>query len=125
MTDETGERIRELHWIYRCEDPPTVEGFLRANPDLLPYVEQSEARIAKHFPKSNLRLVVEHDEGEDGSPAAEKLFILIEASGETADALDRLEKLDEDWSVDVCEATDDRLVIDLSYERPLNSSESA
>ncbi|MCC7341953.1 MAG: hypothetical protein IT170_12800 [Bryobacterales bacterium] len=124
MTDETGERIRDLHWVYRCEDPPAVEAFLRANPDLLPYLGQSESRIAEHFPNANLRLVVEHDEGEAGSPAAEKLFILIETAGDTGDALDRLEKLDEAWSVDVCEATGDRLVIDLSYERPFNPSES-
>ncbi|MCC6264810.1 MAG: hypothetical protein IT169_14620 [Bryobacterales bacterium] len=125
MADELGERIRELHWVYRCEDPPAVEIYLRANPDLLPYVEQSEARIAEHFPDANLRLAVEHDEGEEGAPAAEKLFILIEAGGGTGDALDRLEKLDEAWSVDVCDATDDRLVIDLSYERPLSPSGSA
>lgn len=115
MTDDTSQRILNLRAVYQCEDPASVEAFLRANPDLLPYVERSEARILEHFPHADLRLAVELDEGEDGVPAEEKLFILIEVSGDMSDALGRLERLDEAWSVDVCEATDDRLVIDLKY----------
>ena len=116
MADDIGERLANLRWVYRFEDPQAVETFLRKHPDLLPYVEQSEERIAEYFPDENLRLAVELDEGEEGAEAGEKLFILIEASGETVDTLDRLEKLDETWSVDVCEATDNLLVIDLQYE---------
>ena len=115
MTDDIGERMTNLRWVYLCEDPSAVEAFLRGNPELLPYVEQSEAQILKHFPNENLRLAVDHDEGDDGSSAEAKLFILIEASGETADALDRLEKLDEAWSVHLSDATDNRVVIDLKY----------
>ena len=115
MADDIGERLASLRWVYLCEDPPAVEAFLRGNPELLPYVEQSEGQILKHFPNENLRLVVDHDAGDDGTSAEAKLFILIEASGETADALDRLEKLDEDWAVYLSDATDNRVVIDLKY----------
>ncbi len=115
MTDDIGERFLNLRVVYQCEDPQAVELFLRANPDLLPYVEQSEAQIAEHFPDVDLRLAVELDEGDEGAKPEEKLFILIEVTDATNDALGRLERLDEAWSVDVCEATNDRLVIDLKY----------
>lgn len=115
MADETSQRILNLSAVYQCEDAAAVEAFLRANPDLLPFVEQSEVQIAKFFPDADLRLAVELDEGEDGGRAQEKLFLLIEVPDAIDDTLNRLEQLDEAWSVDVCEATNDRLVIDLKY----------
>jgi hypothetical protein len=116
MTNETEQRIRDLWAAYQCDDVPRVEAYLRANPDLLDYVEESTAKIAALFPESDLHLAVELDEDEDGGEAAlEKLFLLIEAPADLGDALGLLERLDEEWSVDVCEATGDRLVIDLKY----------
>jgi hypothetical protein len=116
MTNDTDQRIGDLWAAYQCEDAPRVEAYLRANPDLLAYVEESAAKIATFFPESDLHLSVELDEDEDGGEATqEKLFLLIEAPAELGDALGLLERLDEEWSVDVCEATGDRLVIDLKY----------
>lgn len=116
MTNDTEQRIRDLWAAYQCDDVAGVEAYLRANPGLLDYVEESAARIAKIFPESDLYLAVELDEDDEGGDAAqEKLFLLIEAPADLGDALGLLERLDEEWSVDVCEATGDRLVIDLKY----------
>lgn len=115
MRNEVEQRIQELWAVYECEDIPAVEGFLRAHAEILPYVEQSEGKIREFFPDSELHLAVELDEDEEGGNAEEKLFLLIEAPEDLGEALSQLERLDEEWSVDVCEATGDRLVIDLKY----------
>lgn len=117
MDEITKDRLANLGLHFQVDDRPGVEAFLHAYPAVLAYVEQSVPQITKHFPDCDLRLVVEADEDEDGGAedAAQKLFILIEVPEGTNDALGSLDRLDQDWSIDVCEATDDRLVIDLKY----------
>ena len=117
MNEELNRRVQDLSAVYDFEDRTAVEEFVLVHPDLLPYLEQCPAEVEKCFPNADLTLVVELDEDEDNPGASgEKLFVLISVDEAThSDAFARLDKLDENWAIDVCESTNELLVIDLKY----------
>ena len=116
MSESVQQRVRDLCVHFDCEDQEAVEAFVSQHPEVLPYLEQGPQEIEKFFPDSDLSLIVELDEDEEnGVPPTEKLFLLIAVPGDLSDGLARLDKLDESWSINVCEETNELLVIDLSY----------
>ncbi len=101
---------------YLLEDPDATSQFLARHPELVEYLLGSIPHIEKHFPGAGRTLSVELDEDDEpGAESVERLYILIEAATHLATAQERMDKLDDEWGLDLCEDTNELVVIDLDY----------
>lgn len=92
------QRAIKLERLYRLHDATQVRGFLRSHPHLVDVILEAYPHVQKHF-GSNPEVVLEvvTDPEAEGS---ELLFAYILTSLPTKEALDRLDRLDEDWFLD-------------------------
>jgi hypothetical protein len=105
--------LEELSGLYEFRDEEETSEFLSRHPDLTPILVDGHKHVRKHFPNEPLLLSVEEDEEPEKEPV-ERLFLLIRVEGELTD-FDRLERLDDEWSLEVSEATNELLVVDIDY----------
>lgn len=110
------EELDDLARNYLFEDYPATVAFLRKHPKLIEYLAGSVPHIEKHFPGAGRTLSVEYDEDDEpGGESVERLYILVQASAYLDTAQERMERLDDEWAMDLCEDTDELVVIDLDY----------
>lgn len=110
------ESLEILADLYDFEDYTAAVEFLEQHPDLLPYLTGSAPHIEKHFPGAKRRISVEFDEDDEpGEDSVHRLYILIEAEPHLKTAQERMDRLDDEWGLDLCEDTNELVVIDLDY----------
>ncbi len=110
------EAMEILAASYEFEDGEALAAFLRIHPELIEYLIGSVTHIEKHFPGANRTLCVELDEDDEpGAESVQRIYILIEAAKHRDTAQERMDKLDDEWGLDLCEETNELVVIDLDY----------
>ncbi|MCU0229389.1 MAG: hypothetical protein MUF01_17310 [Bryobacterales bacterium] len=110
------DAVETLAANYAIEDPDALADFLTRHPKIIPYLEGSVPHIEKHFPGAPRALVVELDEDEElGAESLTRLYILVQAASHSATAHERMDRLDDEWGLDLCEDTNELVVIDLDY----------
>lgn len=109
-----GVRFLEKHFTF--DNHQLVLAFIENHSELIPHLADSVPYIEKHFPGAERTLTVELDEDDEpGGKTIERLYVLIAAPRNVADAQERMERLDDEWALDLCENTDELVVIDLDY----------
>jgi hypothetical protein len=111
------EGIGFLDKHFVMEDREAVVRFMGEHPDLLSQIADSIPYIEKHFPGAGRSLVLELDDDDDAADGSmvERLYVLIQAPGNVAEAQQRMERLDDEWALDLCENTGELVVVDLDY----------
>jgi hypothetical protein len=116
MTEPTNESLAALADTYVIEDEASVAAFLKKHSEIAPALEATVPYLEKYFPGAKRALTVEWDEDDDGVDAAkERLYVLVSAPPDVADINQRLDRLDEEWGYELCESTDELVIIDLDY----------
>lgn len=88
--------VKDLRARYAFRRPAEVEAFLNAYPDRIPVLIEAAEVIPRYF-GADAPLVLEvFIDPEDSDPAPE-LFALVRTHLATPDALDRLDRLDDEW----------------------------
>jgi len=101
---------------YELGELDVTRDFLHKHPELISYLMGSVTHIEKHFPGSPRTLSVEYDEDDEpGGESVERLYVLISVSPYLATAQERMNRLDDEWALDVCDDTNELIVIDLDY----------
>ena len=105
--------LKHLEAIYEFVDPERITDFLRANPDLIPFLQEAPKHIYRIFGK-NVRLFLElHSDPEE---EWDELFIVIKSPYSPKKARALMDKLGEEWFLDVLDKVGNRLCI---TEEPL------
>jgi len=84
--------MKELPEDYYTEDAEAVWEFLQAHPHLLSVLVEGRAVVARHFPGSQVVLMVDRRNEPDG-----QLVAYIRTDLETDAALERLNAFDNEW----------------------------
>lgn len=100
---------------YTVRDQIEVQHVLRRYRFLTPVLAEALERIPRYFPCSPLSLWVMSDPERDTSDDTDELVLSIETSLEVAEAMERRERLAEDWWLDALPATKGRLSIDVEF----------
>jgi len=109
----TNKTIEDLRTVYTLDEPDRITDFLRANPDLVPFLQEAPKHIYRIFGK-NIRLFLElHSNPEEDW---DELFIVIKSPYSPKKARDLMDKLGEEWFLDVLDKVGNRLCI---TEEPL------
>lgn len=99
--------------LYDFRRPREVSTFLQAHPFLLPLLVEAHRKIAEYFDPSakSILEVITDPESEDGR----ELFVLVPTHDTPEEALSRLERLDQEWWLDVLPQTLGKMTIDVEY----------
>ena len=107
VLDQLGDR-------YAVRRPEEVTAFLRAYPHLGPLRIEAAEVVPRYFePDAPLVLEVVTDPEADGLPP--ELFALVQTTLNPDEALARLDRLDDDWWLDVSPDGPGTLVVSLEY----------
>lgn len=112
LTDETASEW--VAGIYQFNDPQPVSGFLRRHPFLVNLLIDAWPRIQSCF-GSDAQAALELFKDPEEVNGEGKLFVLVQTSLPANEALNRLEKLDQDWWLDATARSQGRLNIDVEY----------
>lgn len=116
MAGDAQSAMEMLAAFYDFENSSAMAEFLEEHLELVPYLTGSVPHIEKHFPGANRRLSVEFDEDDEpGAESVDRLYILVDAAPFLKTAQERMDRLDEEWGLDLCEDTNELVVIDLDY----------
>ncbi len=99
--------------LYDFRRPREVSTFLQAHPFLLPLLVEAHEKIAEYFEPSTKPIleVITDPESEDGR----ELFVLVPTHDTPEEALSRLERLDQEWWLDVLPQALGKMTIDVEY----------
>jgi len=98
---------------YTLKTAADVYDFVGSNPHLLPLLMEAYHRIRNYFPSEILFLEVVTDPDEIGE---KQLVIYICTDLSPRDAIDKLDLLDDNWWLNVPDASDSKLLIQVEYE---------
>lgn len=99
---------------YALRRPTEIAAFLRARPHLVPLLIEAAEVVPRYFgPDAPLVLELVTDPEED-DPLPE-LFALIQMRFDPEGAVDRLDRLDEDWWLDHSPSGPGVLVLDIEF----------
>jgi len=90
-----------------------VTEFIKNNPFLIPLLLDAEKNIGKYFLNNELFLEIVHDV-ED--PDFEELMIFIRTNLPPKEALDKLDRIDEEWWLDASLESKGKLNINIEFE---------
>ena len=106
--------LGEVGTRYALRRPEEVTAFLRAYPHLVPLLIEAAEVVPRYFePDAPLVLEVVTDPEEDGLPP--ELFALVQTALDPDEALARIDRLDDDWWLDVSPDGPGTLVVSLEY----------
>ncbi len=105
--------VSTMQW-YTVRNHAEVQYFLRQHPFLLGVLAEAHERIPRYFPAPQLSLWIMSDP-ERGAGDACELVLSIETALEVADAMERRERLADEWWLDALPATGGKLSIDLEF----------
>ncbi len=105
--------IKPFERLYAFRKPEEVGQFLEAYPFLTPLLREAHDKIDDYFgPQTAVALeVVTDPEAMDDR----ELFAFIQTSLPSQEALDRLERLDQDWWLDASDRSEGRLCIHVEF----------
>jgi hypothetical protein len=117
MSLPSPEGLGFLEKHFTMEDHEAITRFMGKHPEILSHIADSVPYIEKHFPGAGRSLVLELDEDDDvvDGSSIERLYILIEAPGNVGEAQERMERLDDEFALDLCENTGELVIVDLDY----------
>lgn len=98
---------------YTLKTAADVYDFVGSNPHLLPLLMEAYSRIRNYFPSEILLLEVVTDPEEIGY---KQLVVYICTDLSPQDAIDKLDQLDDNWWLNVSDASDSKLLIQVEYE---------
>lgn len=105
--------LQTLEKSYKIIEPERVFEFLKERQYLLPLLLEAREEILKYFPQSSLSLELKADpEAEDNS----QLILYIQTNLPFKEALDQLDKFDEQWWLDKVDQAKGNLCIDLAFK---------
>jgi|GEM_PF-2875833 len=105
-----------LREFYEIEDAEAVGAFLTKHPRIVPSLQESASYVERFFPGFKRSLSVEMDEDDSpGSDNVERIYLLIAANENFDDLQTRMDRLDEEWGYELCESTNELVIIDLDY----------
>jgi hypothetical protein len=87
-----------LERLYTIENPFEVKSFLAAHPNLKDYLFETHEQIERFFGNSALEICLKHDS--DPEEDYEGLFVIVETHLSPEEALDLLDKFDDEWFLD-------------------------
>lgn len=96
--------------FFELRDAPTVLGFLREHTSLLPVLARALAEITKVFGPRKPILELFQNPAE---PMDRKLFALIPCTAPVEEAIERLQRLDDEWWASAAAYYGDRLAVDV------------
>lgn len=99
--------------LYDFRRPREVSTFLQAHPFLLPLLVEAHRKIAEYFDpsaKSILEVITDLE-----SEGGRELFVLVPTHDTPEEALSRLERLDQEWWLDVLPQARGKMTIDVEY----------
>ncbi len=105
--------IRSLEQLYTFRKPQQVSSFLQAHSFLVPLLFEAYIQIEQHFrsnPQVFLQVVTDPEAADD-----RELFIFIGTNLPPDEALDRLDRLDEEWWFDAMDSSKGGLCIDVEF----------
>lgn len=106
--------VKDLRPRYTFRRPAEVEAFLNAFPHRIPVLIEATEVIPRYFgPDAPLVLEVFTDP-EDDDPVPE-LFALVQIDLDPTEALDRLDRLDDEWWTDRSPDGPGALIVDIEY----------
>lgn len=101
--------------LYDFRRPREVSDFLQAHPFLLPLLAEAHKKIAEHFelplPAKPILEVITDPDSEGG----QELYVLIPTCQPPEQALFHLDRLDQEWWLDVLPQARGRMTIDVEY----------
>jgi hypothetical protein len=98
---------------YTLKTAADVYDFVGSNPHLLPWLMETYHQIRNYFPSEILFLEVVTDPDEIGD---KQLVIYICTDLSPQEAIDKLDQLDDNWWLNVSDASDSKLLIQVEYE---------
>jgi hypothetical protein len=110
---EQENKIQSLFHIYQLRDDRSVNDFIRENPFLIELLFESNQKIKEHFGSDVqviLELLVDPEAGD-----YRELFALVLTELKPEEALERLEKLDNEWWLEASSLAKGLLNIDVEY----------
>ncbi len=102
-----------LNSKYTLRNAKEVSDFLSDNKYLLPLLIEAHDRIRDYFPTEILFLEVATDPDEVGE---KELVIYICTSQKPKEAVEKLDRLDENWWLDASTISESKLLIQVEYE---------
>jgi hypothetical protein len=102
-----------LEKFYNFRRPVEVKGFLAAHPFLVPLLVEAYGKIAAYFepqPEVVLEVVTDPEADDD-----RRLFVFIQTSLLPEEALDRLDRLDDDWWLDAGDRGEGKLCLHVEF----------
>lgn len=119
VTRASGVQLDLIERLYSLTNRGRVLRFLDEHAFLVPVLFEAFARILERFPLSRLFLEVVVDpeiaQADDAKVDGEQLILAIATSLEVEEAMNRLERLDNDWWLEVLPHTQGRLCVNLEF----------
>jgi len=100
-------------WDYKIRNKKEIIPFLIEHIEIVPILQEARTIIKNYFNKSSLVLEVVTDPEEEKDSRI--LFIYIQTNLSPNDALSKLEKLDEDWWLDVSKEIGELMCLHVEY----------
>lgn len=104
--------VPEIERLYTVRRPDEVWAFLRAHPELVPLLKEAYQRIQKHFPDSPVALEVIAD---PEAPDDRDLWAFIQTTLPPEEALEQVNRFDEEWWLAALDKANGKLGIDVEY----------
>ena len=92
------EETALLKRIYHFTNPAEAERFLLAHGELIPYLFEIDKQIKRVFGESIVDVCLEH--ASDPEEDYEGLFVIVKTHLSPEEALDLLDKFDDEWFLD-------------------------
>ena len=102
-----------LEKLYTYRRPNEVKGYIKAYPFLVPLLVEAHDKIREYFePQSEVVLEVVTDPEADDE---RELFAFIQTNCTPEEALDRLNRLDQEWWLDASLRSEEKLCIHTEF----------
>ncbi|HDG98752.1 MAG TPA: hypothetical protein ENG73_11405 [Desulfobacterales bacterium] len=106
------QELRVLEQMYTFREPGKVWDYLSANLFLIPFLVEARAKLQGYFPEATFVLQIFTDpEGRD-----EKLAILAQVDLSPEEALNKLDRLDDEWLLHVPSDILTKVCIDVEFK---------
>lgn len=99
--------------LYDFRRPREVSAFLQAHPFLFPLLVEAHGKIAEYFEPSTKPILEANTDPE--AEGSQELFVLIPTHDTPEQALSRLDRLDQEWWLDVLPQAHGKMTIDVEY----------
>ncbi len=108
----TQSEIESLENIYQINEHEEVLSFIRANPFLVPLLQEAPDYIQKYFPQTILSLQLVTD---PEIPNDTRLWLNIGTKLDVDEAMNKEEELDQDWWWGNMERAENKFQLDLEF----------